>query len=237
MFPVFEIPETIERDLLEFFRQQSAFPLTSINARARSDDPFRAELSRHYGVYVLYYRGDFPLYADLKDRNTGELRKPIYVGKAVSSGTRTGGKRGAALPAPEAEVDLSTALDALDTSAPAPLSNSLFRRLGEHAASIRKAESTLRVEDFDVRVIPMADALVQWAEAVMIKSLRPIWNAQISGFGNHDPGKGRYGQARSIWDQLHPGRTWADKLEHLARYDEETLRRHIRHTLDTDLDE
>uniref|UniRef100_UPI0025FCB8EA Eco29kI family restriction endonuclease n=1 Tax=Deinococcus sp. TaxID=47478 RepID=UPI0025FCB8EA len=118
----------------------------------------------------------------------------------------------------------------------APQSNSLFKRLGEHAASIRKAEATLSVNDFDVRVVPMADALVQWAEAVIIKRLAPIWNAQISGFGNHDPGKGRYQQARSIWDQLHPGRTWATRMDNLARYDVAQLRRYIRLSLDTDLD-
>ena len=35
----------------------------------------------------------------------------------------------------------------------------------------------------------------------------------IDGFGNHDPGKGRYEQARSEWDVLHPGRVWADRLK------------------------
>ena len=33
----------------------------------------------------------------------------------------------------------------------------------------------------------------------------------IDGYGNHDPGKGRYNQARSRWDVLHPGRAWALK--------------------------
>ncbi|WP_424950454.1 Eco29kI family restriction endonuclease [Deinococcus sp.] len=134
-----------------------------------------------------------------------EPRKLIYVGKAVSSGSRTGGRRPAALPAtgpqnaPE-EVSVELALETLSAEAPVRQSNSLFKRLGEHSASIRKAQGTLLVQDFEVRVIPMADALVQWAEAVMIKRLRPVWNAQISGFGNHDPGRGRYQQARSIWD-------------------------------------
>lgn len=237
MFPVFEIPETIERDLLAFYKVQPAFPLASIQPRAKPGDPLKAELSRHFGVYVLYYRGEFPLYRDLRDRNSVALQKPIYVGKAVSSGSRTGGRRSAAMPAAETEVDVPAALAALDSDVRAPQSNSLFKRLSEHAATIRKAETTLRVEDFEVRVVPMADALVQWAEAVMIKRLRPVWNAQISGFGNHDPGKGRYQQARSIWDQLHPGRTWAEKLENLAKYDQDALRRIIRQSLDTDLDD
>lgn len=240
MFPVFKIPASIERDLLAFFGQQPAFPLTSINPRAAAGDPFKAELSRHYGVYVLYYRGSFPLYADLADQNRTEARKPIYVGKAVSSGSRIGVRKKASLPASDGngsdEVSLTLALETLSAEARAPQSNSLFKRLGEHAASIRKAEATLSVNDFDVRVVPMADALVQWAEAVIIKRLAPIWNAQISGFGNHDPGKGRYQQARSIWDQLHPGRTWATRMDNLARYDVAQLRRYIRLSLDTDLD-
>ena len=242
MFTTFEIPATIERDLVDFFQQQQAFPLTRINPRAPADDPYKAELSRHYGVYVLYYRGPFPLYADLADQNRDEPRQPIYIGKAVSLGSRTGGKREASLldsatPGDTQEVNLELALETLNADARVPQSNSLFKRLGEHAASIRKADDTLRVEDFEVRVIPMADALVQWAEAVMIKRLRPIWNAQISGFGNHDPGKGRYQQARSIWDQLHPGRSWATRMENLAPYDTEQLKRQIRLTLDTDLDD
>lgn len=39
-----------------------------------------------------------------------------------------------------------------------------------------------------------------------------IWNTTVTGFGNHDPGSGRYNQARSSWDVLHPGRPWADRL-------------------------
>lgn len=239
MFPVFEIPASIERDLLAFFGQQQTFPLISIDSRAPADDPFKAELSRHYGVYVLYYRGNFPLYTDLADQNRTEATKPVYVGKAVSSGSRIGVRKKASLPASDGngseEVSLDLALEALSAEARAAQTNSLFKRLNEHAASIRKAEGTLGLGDFDVRVIPMADALVQWAEAVMIKRLAPIWNAQISGFGNHDPGKGRYQQARSIWDQLHPGRTWATKMENLARYDVDQLRRYIRLSLDTDV--
>jgi hypothetical protein len=40
-----------------------------------------------------------------------------------------------------------------------------------------------------------------------------FWNSYIDGFGNHDPGKGRYNQAKSEWDVLHKGRKWADKLQ------------------------
>jgi hypothetical protein len=35
----------------------------------------------------------------------------------------------------------------------------------------------------------------------------------IDGFGNHDPGSGRYKGVRPRWDVLHPGRSWADKCQ------------------------
>lgn len=41
---------------------------------------------------------------------------------------------------------------------------------------------------------------------------RPLWNVVVAGFGNHDPGKGRRGQEKSVWDTLHPGRSWAATL-------------------------
>ena len=54
--------------------------------------------------------------------------------------------------------------------------------------------------------------LVVPVEAELIHRYRPLWNCVVDGFGNHDPGKGRYNQARSEWDVLHPGRPWADRL-------------------------
>ena len=46
-----------------------------------------------------------------------------------------------------------------------------------------------------------------------LRQYKPIWNSCIDGFGNHDPGSGRYSQAKSDWDVLHPGRSWANKLK------------------------
>ncbi|MGB9738114.1 MAG: hypothetical protein C0184_16125 [Chloroflexus aggregans] len=40
----------------------------------------------------------------------------------------------------------------------------------------------------------------------------PIWHTIVTGFGNHDPGKGRYNQQRSLWNPLHPGCRWAQHL-------------------------
>jgi hypothetical protein len=54
--------------------------------------------------------------------------------------------------------------------------------------------------------------LVVPVEARLIREYKPLWNMVIDGFGNHDPGKGRYNQAKSDWDVIHPGRIWADRL-------------------------
>jgi len=50
---------------------------------------------------------------------------------------------------------------------------------------------------------------------------------QSDGFGNHDPGSGRYNQKRSVWDQVHPGRSWATRMSNLAIYDVAELRSRI----------
>lgn len=58
--------------------------------------------------------------------------------------------------------------------------------------------------------------LVAPVEASLIRKHRPLWNMVVDGFGNHDPGKGRYNQAKSEWDVLHPGRAWAERLTGVA---------------------
>lgn len=86
-------------------------------------------------------------------------------------------------------------------------------RLNEHAKSIDHATNLL-TEDFYCRFMILenaASSLISTVEAALIRFYRPIWNTQIDGFGNHDPGKGRYNQAKSEWDVMHPGRHWADK--------------------------
>lgn len=54
-----------------------------------------------------------------------------------------------------------------------------------------------------------ASDMIGTVEAALIRYYKPVWNSCLDGFGNHDPGKGRYNQARSDWDILHPGRPWA----------------------------
>ena len=38
----------------------------------------------------------------------------------------------------------------------------------------------------------------------------------IDGFGDHDPGKGRHSGKMPLWDCLHPGRAWAERLQPCA---------------------
>lgn len=54
--------------------------------------------------------------------------------------------------------------------------------------------------------------LITAVEAQLIRRYTPLWNTIVDGFGNHDPGKGRYDQAPSEWDVLHPGRPWVRRL-------------------------
>ncbi len=139
------------------------------------------------GVYALYYQGNFPQYQAIfaVDPNL-----PIYVGKAVFPGWRKG--KGSA-----------------KQNDPA-----LYSRLSEYARSL-KAAVNLELSDFLCRFIILQSQeadLISTVEAAMTRKYRPLWNSYIDGFGNHDPRKGRYQQAKSEWDMLHPGRVWAERL-------------------------
>jgi len=140
------------------------------------------------GVYALYYLDGFKPYHRLSKANRSRnWALPIYVGEAVPLGSRKGG------------YGLGT--DPGDV---------LWRRLKEHAKSIEQAEN-LRVEDFRCRYLVVDDIWIPLGESLLIEMFNPLWNCLIDGFGNHDPGKGRYNQTRSAWDVLHPGRHWAYK--------------------------
>ena len=62
-----------------------------------------------------------------------------------------------------------------------------------------------------IGTLPEID-LISSVEAQLIRTYTPLWNTIVDGFGNHDPGRGRYNQSRSEWEILHPGRPWADRL-------------------------
>ena len=142
------------------------------------------------GVYVLYYIGSFAVYEHIAVRNTPQCTQPIYVGKAVPAGWRT------------ARVSSHE------------VGWTLYGRLREHARSIKQTNN-LSVEDFLCRFVILQGAeadLIAAVEAQLIRLYTPLWNTVVDGFGNHDPGKGRYNQAPSEWDILHPGRPWVARL-------------------------
>lgn len=141
------------------------------------------------GIYAIYYTGNFPAYKKISERNRGnKLRAPIYVGKAIPPGGRKG------------------ALDPNTKAGPV-----LFKRLSEHADSIRQAAGTLSLEDFSCRYLLVDDIWIPLGESLLIQNFAPLWNQVIDGFGNHDPGAGRYNGLCPAWDIVHPGRAWAAK--------------------------
>jgi hypothetical protein len=88
----------------------------------------------------------------------------------------------------------------------------LYRRLREHADSLR-ATRDLDVNEFRCRYLVVDDIWIPLGESLLISSYRPVWNVSLDGFGNHDPGAGRYEGQRPPWDELHPGRAWALKCK------------------------
>ena len=140
------------------------------------------------GVYSLYYSGDFYAYEPLAKANEFDAAVPIYVGKADSKGKRKGG-----------------------FIADSASGTALFSRLSDHAKSIDQAEN-LDLEDFQCRFLVVDDLWIPLGESLLISKHAPVWNVLVEGFGNHDPGKGRHSGKRPLWDMLHPGRPWAEKL-------------------------
>ena len=63
-----------------------------------------------------------------------------------------------------------------------------------------------------------------WANHLLIEMFSPIWNRLIDGYGNHDPGSGRYRQQRLTWDVLDPGRAFAQKLQPHSKTDEDLFK-------------
>ncbi len=105
------------------------------------------------------------------------------------------------------------------------MTTALYDRLREHAESIKQAEN-LSLSDFACRYLAVDDVWIPLAESLLIETFKPLWNILVDGFGNHDPGGGRYNQRRSAWDLLHPGRLWAERLR-TARISREQLLQRI----------
>lgn len=153
-------------------------------------------------IFSIIYIGNHPIYKSLSDLNKEDkYTQPIYVGKAVPAGARKGGGG--------LDVEHGTAL---------------YKRLSEHAASIASVED-LDLGDFRCRFLVVDDIWIPLAESLLIKRFAPVWNRVLDGFGNHDPGKGRYQGKKPFWDAVHPGREWADRLQPGAYTREELMRR------------
>lgn len=124
------------------------------------------------GIYAIYYTGDFGAYAQVSRLNlNGKFMLPIYVGKAVPAGARVGAN---------SEI---------------PAGKVLYKRLKEHADSIRAAVN-LNIEDFFCRFLVVDDIWIPLGESLIISRFTPVWNSLIDGFGNHNPGKGRHAGMR-----------------------------------------
>ena len=149
------------------------------------------------GVYALYYTGRSKPYAKYAELNRLAYDFPIYIGKAVPKGWRQ-----------------SRQVHSIDKQ-----SSELYSRLWEHARSIN-AVSSLSIDDFSCRFMIFEGAssdMIGTLEASVIKWKRPLWNSYLDGFGNHTPGIGRFEQAASEWDVVHPGRPWAEKCKGKTR--------------------
>jgi hypothetical protein len=141
------------------------------------------------GIYALYYTGQSKIYAKYAELNRLGYDFPIYVGKAVPKGWR----------------------QSRETDSRQRSSYELYSRLREHARSIN-ATASLSLGDFACRFMIFEGAssdMIGTLEAAIIKWKRPLWNCYLDGFGNHTPGMGRFEQAPSEWDVVHPGRPWA----------------------------
>jgi hypothetical protein len=149
-------------------------------------EPVRLPLKKKVtgaGIYALFYDGDLPVYQSLC---SPEALHPIYVGKAVPSGARKG-------------------LPSQTKGSP------LYNRLKQHTRSIEA--TNLEIEHFICRYLIVTPLWITMAERFLLEHYKPAWNVILDGFGNHDPGKGRYEGEITWWDALHPGRSWAAKLQ------------------------
>ena len=161
------------------------------------------------GVYALYYTGKNPLYKKYAELNRLAYAAPIYIGKAVPKGWR----------------------QARSSNTEAATTKELNLRLKQHARNIDDVIDLTKGE-FSCRFVIFEFAssdMINTVEAALIKLYRPLWNSALDGFGNHDPGRGRYEQAKSDWDVIHAGRIFADKCKGKSRDKRDILENIERH--------
>jgi len=124
--------------------------------------------------------------------------EPIYAGKTDPPGRRQGRR----------QVSQESSV--------------LFQRLAHHARSIEAAQNLL-LSEFSCRWLVLDPVWIGLTEQVLIAEYQPIWNVVVEGFGNNDPGRGRWNQRRSQWDTLHPGREWAFNLRDRGETEEDII--------------
>lgn len=167
------------------------------------------------GVYAIYCIAESGIYSKFHLINRTAFHVPIYVGKAVPKGWR------------QARAVSNKQLNSYELSS----------RLREHSRTLTIGAG-LNLSDYLCRFMILEGKesdLIGTVEAALIRKYRSLWNTLIDGFGNHDPGKGRYEQAKSDWDVCHSGRAWADKCQGIHR-EQSILYRRIEAFLET-LDE
>jgi hypothetical protein len=163
------------------------------------------------GVYALYYTGKNPVYARLAELNRLAYTHPIYVGKAVPKGWR------------QSRISDSSGKQSFE----------LISRLREHSRNINVGNG-IQANEFSSRFVIFEEGgsdMISTIEAALIKLNRPLWNSVVDGFGNHTPGAGRFGQAKSDWDVIHPGRDWAEKCNGVPSDKASIIRRIEQHFL------
>lgn len=136
------------------------------------------------GVYALFLKSTVNTCYD----NHLPPMHPIYVGKAVPTGSRQGRKQ--------------------DTG------KQLRNRLTKHLSSIKQTEN-LNEDEFVCRFMiieGIATDMIGAIESYLIRQYSPLWNSYIDGFGINAPGAGRYNQQPSEWDTIHPGRSYTKLL-------------------------
>jgi Eco29kI-like restriction endonuclease len=181
------------RNMLDAIRPTPFNPLAkealtrSVESELLNQDTIRLDCVPEFmgvGIYVLYYKGvPHRIYEPINGTDV-----PIYVGKAVPRGSR------------KALADVSES------------GFELWERIDEHRDSISHAYD-LHPANFTVRFLVTDELFIALAERLMIRTFRPVWNQVVDGFGNHDPGAGRYNQRVAPWDVLHPGRPWVGRLK------------------------
>ena len=84
---------------------------------------------------------------------------------------------------------------------------SLSTRTGEHIRNCRPVASIEGGHALHVAFVPTTaweDAL--YAEQVLCRQLRPVWNTVVRGWGSAWQGRSRSSQSAPDWSVLHPGR-------------------------------